>query len=92
MGFTAPTVNAAVDTGGGADGARCITYTTHPDLYHRGDIAFVPAAVIRSGPFADCPVRGIAWATHGIDVHCVVANYHNRAWYFVRNTSTGVNG
>jgi hypothetical protein len=70
--------------------AHCSGHSLHPDLYGAGGISFREGARIRSHPHVDCTIRGLGNPNHGIDVHCRVVT--GTTWYFVRNTSTGVNG
>ncbi|MBO4206078.1 hypothetical protein [Micromonospora echinofusca] len=70
--------------------AHCDGHGTHPDLYSGGGISWGNGTYIRAYPHRDCQAHGQGYPGQGIDVHC--ATYTNELWFFVRNTTTGVNG
>jgi hypothetical protein len=75
--------------------AHCGGHEPHPDRYSAGGISFKSGARIRGYPHTYCAVRGLGYPNHGIDVHCWTEPGppgQGNLWYFVRNTSTGVNG
>jgi len=77
----------------GPAAAHCGGHGTHPDLYGAGGVSFRSGTRIRAYPHTNCAVRGLGYRSHGIDLHCHVFMPGNPAvWFFVRNTSTGVNG
>jgi hypothetical protein len=70
--------------------AHCSGHGTHPDAYSGGDISFGNGTHIRAYPHIGCDSRGLGYPGQGIDVHCAVVT--TNLWFFVRNTTTGVNG
>ncbi|MBO0870450.1 MAG: hypothetical protein J2P15_17990 [Micromonosporaceae bacterium] len=75
-----------------ADPAHCSGWNTHPDIYNSGGISFQNGTNIRSGPYTDCTVRGDGYPSQGINVHCFVVNANGYVWFYVVDTSTGVQG
>jgi hypothetical protein len=71
--------------------AHCSGHGTHPDVYSAGAISFGNGTNIRTYPHADCTSRGLGYPSHGIDVHCVSSG-SSGLWFYLRNTTTGVNG
>lgn len=72
--------------------AHCLNWNTHPDLYNSGGISFSNGTYLRSGPYSDCPGNGQGFPSQGINVHCAVINSFDYAWFYINDTSTGVNG
>jgi hypothetical protein len=70
--------------------AHCGGHTPHPDRYSLGGVSFKSGARIRSHPHTNCTVRGHGNPGNVIDVHCYAIT--GRQWWYVRNTTTGVQG
>ena len=75
-----------------ADQAHCYNWDTHPDKYSAGGVSYKSGGTyIRRGPYLDCDALGVGYASHNIDVHCMVYN-GSTYWLYIRDLSTGVNG
>ncbi|MEV0941505.1 hypothetical protein [Micromonospora wenchangensis] len=70
--------------------AHCDGHGQHPDLYSGGGISWGDGTFIRAYPHQDCQPKGQGYPNQNIDVHC--ATLTGDLWFFVRNTSTGING
>ncbi|TDC43802.1 hypothetical protein [Micromonospora sp. KC213] len=70
--------------------AHCAGHGHHPDLYSGGGISWGEGTYIRAYPHRDCQSQGQGYPGQGIDVHC--ATLTGDLWFYVRNTTTGING
>jgi len=75
-----------------ADPARCGGWSTPADIFSAGGFSFGNGTPIYRGPYNDCTILGRGYTSQGIDVHCYLNNSFGNLFFFVRDTSTGVNG
>jgi len=75
--------------------AHCGGHTPHPDLYSSGGVSFRDGTRMRAYPHTNCAIRGLGYPNHRIDLHCATFTSgpgRPAEWFYVRNTTTGVNG